>query len=408
MALSLNSVYRQRVAKLIYRRGVNQLRHRAYGKAAAALTLAIEKGFAPRAQALVMRGISQLQLGDAKSAIVDFEAVINSEAAPQLDSIAQTASAAPLNIPLAQAYYHRGQLRQQSGDIVGALADWSAAVVQWPRYLEPYYQRALVSLEQKKYTEAIADLDSAIAVDPTFAKAYLYRGNLRHQFGDISGAITDWELAICNDFTLEEAKQKLTDSQQVAYDAELSGLLADPLAAKNLSVKVHHSGSQLNVHIYRAVGTGINYYTLPDLIREHLVPLQLAEVSHFRLIGHVEGVRRTEWNQSYDLYKGLPCPPSNWQAAFSALMLFPPFGIPAFIQAAQVKEFYKRGKYIEALSASKAVKGLCVAGGITLGVFTLLPLGYAAYDSMKEEPTFQISKQLTESNKTPYQEIFED
>ncbi len=409
----ITSVYQQQTARLIYRRGLTHLRHQSYVRADRSFSLAIEKGFSPIAKAQVMRGVSRIHLNDAEGAIADFEAVINAEQALKLDLPSQSISPdVPLplstNIPLAQAYHHRGQLRQRLGNAAGALADWSAAIAHWPRYAEPHYYRALAHLESGEHRQALADFGSAIAADPTLAKAYLHRGNLRDQLGDIAGATTDWELAICNDFTLEEAKQKLANSQQAAYDAGLSDLLSEPLAAKGLSTKVQYSGSQLIVHIYRAVGTGINYYTLPDLIREQLVPMQLSGVNRFELIGHVEGVRRTEWNQSYDLYKGQPCPPSNWQAAFSALMLFPPFGIPAFIQAAQVKDFYSRGKYIEALSASKAVKGLCVAGGITLGFCTLLPLGYAAYDSMKEKPTFQVSERLTESEKTPYQQIFED
>ncbi|MEM8502279.1 MAG: CD225/dispanin family protein [Cyanobacteria bacterium P01_D01_bin.1] len=417
MTLPLKFVYQQQIAKLIYRRGVTHLRHQSYAKAAAAFTLAMEKGFLPVAQTQVMRGISRIHLEDADGAITDLEAVIESAQATNLEPFAQTSQqtsqqssqqSASLNIPLAQAYYHRAQLRQASGNAAGALADWSAAIAHWPRYPEPHYHRALAHLKQEKHRQALADFGSAITADPTFAKAYLHRGNLREQLGDTAGAIADWELAICNDFTIEEAKQKLANTQQAAYDAGLSDTLSSAIAAKNLSAKVEHNGSQLAVHIYRAVGTGVSYYTLPDLIREHLVPLQLSGVNRFQLVGHVEGVSRTEWNQSYDLYKGQPCPPSNWQAAFSTLMLFPPFGIPAFIQAAQVKNFYKQGKYIEALSASKAVKGLCVAGGITLGFCTLLPLGYAAYDSMKETPTFQISEKLAESNKTPYQEIFED
>ncbi len=409
MTLPLKAAYQQQIAKLIHRRGITHLRHQSYAKAAAAFTLAMEKGFSPTSQVQVMRGISRLQLGDTEAAIADFEAVIKSEQASKEAPLTQSVHTdTPLNIPLAQAYHHRAQLRQRSGNAAAALADWSAAIAHWPRYSEPYYHRALSHLEQERHRQALADFSSAIAADPTFARAYLCRGNLRDQLGDTVGAIADWELAVCNDFTLETAKQKLANTQQAAYDAGLSDLLSDALAAKDISAKVQHNGAQLAVHIYRSVGIGINYYTLPDIIREHLVPMQLSGVNQFQLIGHVEGVRRTEWNQFYDLYKGQPCPPSNWQAAFSTLMLFPPFGIPAFIQAAQVKDFYKQGKYIEALSASKAVKGLCVAGSITLGFCTLLPLGYAAYDSMKEKPTFQISERLTESNKTPYQEIFED
>ena len=410
MALPLiTSAYRQQAARLIYRRGLTHLRHQSYVRAAKAFSLAMQKGLSPAAKAQVMRGIARTHLNDAEGAIADFEAVIAAEQSLSLEDLpAQMASACPLNIPLAQAYHHRAQFRQRSGDAAGALADWSAAIAHWPRYPEPYYYRAIAHFDQGEHRQALADFGSAIAADPTLAKAYLHRGNLRHQLGDTAGAAADWELAIRNDFTLEEARHKLANSQQAAYDAGLSDLLAASLASKHLSVKVQHSNSRLIVHIYRAVGTGVSYYTLPDLIREHLVPLQLSGVNHFELIGHVEGIRRAEWTQSYDLYKGQPCPPSNWQAAFSALMLFPPFGIPAFIQAAQVKDLYKRGKYIEALSASKAVKGLCVAGSITLGFFTLLPLGYAAYDSMKEKPTFQISEQLIESDKTPYQQIFED
>ncbi len=414
MTLSLiTSAYQQQAAKILYRRGLTQLRHQSYVRAAKAFSLAMEKGLLPLAKAQVMRGISRIHLNDVEGAIADFEAIIDSAQSTKLDSPSRNLSPDNVlntaeNIHLAQAYHHRGQLRQRTGDSAGALTDWSAAIAQWPRYAEPHYHRALAHLEQGNHRQALADFGSAIAVDPTLAKAYLHRGNLRHQLGDTAGATTDWELAICNDFTLEAAKQKLANSQQAAYDAGLSELLSEPLAAKDLSAKVQYSGAQLSVHIYRAVGTGINYYTLPDLIREQLVPMQLSGVNRFELVGHVEGVRRIEWHQSYDLYKGQPCPPSNWQAAFSALMLFPPFGIPAFIQAAQVKEFYKRGKYIEALSASKAVKGLCVAGSVTLGFCTLLPLGYAAYDSMKEKPTFQVSERLTESDKTPYQQIFED
>ena len=238
--------------------------------------------------------------------------------------------------------------------------------------------------------------------------AYFQRGNLRCQLGDMSGAAMDWELAVCNDFTLEAAKQKLEKIQQVAYDAKLSEVLAVPLAELNLTAKVKFNDQKLEIHVHREVGTGISYYTLPDIIRQHLVPLHLAEVSHFQLIGRAGDVKRPDWNQVYDLYKGQPCPPSNWQAAISTIFLFPPFAIPAFLQAAQVQRAYSKGKYSEALRASKAVKGLCVASSVALGFFTLLPLGYAAYDSMKETPTLRLAEKAKGSPHRPYQQMFQD
>lgn len=401
MKQPFKALYQQKLASLAYRRGLTYFRQTSYPKAIAAFTAALEKGYKHANQVRVMRGMSYGYLKETAKAMADFEAVI------QLAYSTIFESPAP-NFIFAEAHYRRGLLRQQMGNEAGAIADWSAAIAHWPSYPEPHYHRALVSLSQGHYDQALTDLDAALAVNPTMVRAYLQRGNLRHQLGDIPGAVTDWELAVCNDLTLEEAKQKLASVHQADYDAQLSALLEEPLAVKGLTVKVKHVGSQLDIHIYRKLGTGVNYYTLPEVIREHLVPLYLAGVSRFQLIGHLTDVKRPEWRQSYDLYKGQPCPPSNWQTAFSALVLFPPLGIPAFIQAAQVKKLYERGQYLDALSASKAVKGLCIAGSIALGFFTLLPLGYAAYDSMKETPTFRIAKQTKRSPHRPYQQMFQD
>ncbi|MGI8936465.1 MAG: tetratricopeptide repeat protein [Phormidesmis sp.] len=395
MSLSPQTWYQQQSAKLAYRRGLAYARQTSYPLVIAALTQALEQGYPHPPKALVMRGISRTHLKDTAGATADFEAAIQA-----------AASSSKCQHEAAQAHYHRGLLRQQSGNEAGALADWSAAIALSPHYPEPHYQRSLVHLSQGCHIRAIADLDATLKANPTMTTAYLQRGNLRYQLGDIPGAVADWELAVCNDFTLEEAKQNLKNVQKAARDAKLSALLKAPIAAKGLTVQVHRNGSQLDIHIHRQLGTGVNYYTLPDLIREHLVPLHLAEVKRFQLIGHLAEVNRPEWSQSYDLYKGQPCPPSNWQTAFSALLLFPPFGIPAFIQAAQVKRLHERGQYIESLRASKAVKGLCVAGSVTISFFTLLPLGYAAYDSMKETPTFKLIEQLDDSPHRPYHEIW--
>lgn len=398
MKRALSLICQQQAAKLMYRRGVTYAQQQSYRQAIAAFTSALDKGYVDTAQAQVMRGISRIKDQNIEEAIADFDAVIATE---ESKSPSQQAK-----IPLAKAYDHRGQLRHKAGNEAGALADWSAAIAHCPTYSTPHYHRALVHLGQGLHAAALADLDAALAADPTLAPAYLQRGNLRHQLGDIPGAVADWEYAACNDFTLKAAKKKLANVHQGAHDAELTKVLVGPLAEKNLTVKVSHSDSQLDIHVHRKVGTGINYYALPDLIREHLAPLHLADVSRFQLIGRVGDVNRPDWRQSYDLYKGQPCPPSNWQTAFSTLFLFPPFAIPAFIQAAQVKSLYEKGRYIESLRASKAVKGLCIAGSITLGFCTLLPLGYAAYDSMKETPTFSLAEKPAEPTNRPYQQIF--
>lgn len=384
MTRLLTAWYQQRKAFLAYRRGLAHSRKMDHPQAIAAFTQALAAGFAHPAKLYLHRGLSHVQMKQIEDAIADFNRTLEHPNRPPARPSDSPAPQPPQDFTLAQAHYQRGLLRQQSGNEAGALADWSAAIAHWPQYSQPLLRRALVYLSQGHHELALADLDAALTGNPTLAPAYLQRGNLRYQLGDIPGAVADWELAVCNDLTLEEAKQKLAGVHQANYDAQLTEKLKASLAGNNLTVKIHHSGPQLDIHIHRPVGTGINYYTLPDRIREQLVPLHLAEVKQFHLIGYVEGVNRPDWSQTYDLYKGQPCPPSNWESALSALILFPPLGIPAFIQAAQVKKLYQQGHYIEALRASKAVKGLCIAGGMTLGLFALLPLGYAAYQSMKE------------------------
>ena len=391
MNASSSNWYRQQIAKVRYQRGLTYASQTDHKGAIAAFTKAINSGHPQPAKVQLERGRSHLASNQIEAAIADFESIIKTNGAT--------------DFVIAQAHHYRGLLRQKAGNEAGALADWSAAIARCATYSEPHYQRGLVSLSQGLHKQALADFNSAIATDPTLTLAYLQRGNLRYQLGDIPGAVTDWEIAVCNDFTLESAKQKLAMVKQDAYDAQLTAVLQPLLAQKELTVKVNHNDTQLDIHIHRKLGTGVNYFTLHKLIQQHLAPLHLTEVSRFRIVGHLENVNRAEWDQSYDLYKDQPCPPSNWQPAISTLVMFPPLGIPAFIQAIRVKQLYKSGQYLESVRASKAVKRFCIAGSLTLGCFVLGPLAYVAFDSMKETPSFSVAEQPEGITRSAYQRI---
>ena len=285
----------------MHRRGIGYEQRQLHAQAIALFTQAIEQGYAPLAEAFVRRGISRIALQDVEGAIADFETVIQH---------AQTTKSASSYF-VAQAWFNKGQLHSQTGNPEKALADWTTAIECCPTYGQPYYHRALYWIEAGDRHKALSDLDSAIELEPSMAIAYFQRGNLRHQLGDISGAATDWQYAICNDFTLEQAKQALEALQYDTYQDKLSQALAAPLAKKGLTVKVQHKRGNnqnncLDIYVHRAVGQGINYYTLPELIRQHLVPLYLTEVDRFRLIGKVGEATRPDWEQSYDLFDFSP------------------------------------------------------------------------------------------------------
>ena len=392
----LKRVYQRQSAKLMYRRGATYEQRQSYQSAINAFSDAIALGYFRPAEAVVHRGVNRMNLKDRDGAAADFESVIQSE------SIIAT----PFNLPLAQAYFYRGQLHQQSGNEAAALNSWATAISSCSTYSLPYYHRALVLLnsssceasQERLCRRALCDLNAAVEADPLFALAYFQRGSLRAQLGDKSGAIADLACAICNDFTLEAAKEKLKQLQQDTYNAQLSQVLAGPLAKQNLSVKVQHQRDRLSIQVRRAVGVGVNYYTLSTIIREHLVPLLLDEVSHFQLIGLAGEATNPDWNQSYRLYKDQPCPPSHWQAAACAMMMFPPLAVPALIQAARVKSAYKKGKYVEALSASGLVKALGLASSVPFVFFLLLSLICTSYNSSQGTPAFSAVEQLKAAN----------
>ncbi|MGD1897519.1 MAG: CD225/dispanin family protein [Phormidesmis sp.] len=264
-----------------------------------------------------------------------------------------------------------------------AIEAWTAAIAYCSSYSRPYYHRALLLIEQREQNRALFDLDAAITAEPTLAAAYLQRGNLRAQMGDTAGAAIDWQYAVCNDFTLDSAKHALETVRQETYNAQLTQVLAAPLSNKKLSANVQRRGDCLEIHVHRAVGTGVNYYTLPNIIKQYLEPLQLTEINRFQLIGRAGELSQPDWNQSYDLYKNYPCPPSHWQVAISTIFLFPPFAIPAFIQALRVKHAYKQGKYVQALEASKLVKIIGIASSLPFSFFILLVVICTGYHDTK-------------------------
>lgn len=393
--LSLKETCQQQVAALMYRRGIAYEQRQRYQQAIEAFSLAIALNNALSTKASLQRGINRMHLQDREGAIADFESVIQSE---------QTAEVSD-NLPLAQAYFYRGQLQQQDGSEAAALADWTAAISCCSTYSLPYYHRALVYVKNGDRDNALADLDNATTTYPILATAYYQRGLLHHQAGNTICAINDLQCAIYNDFTLEAAKQKLEDLQQRVYDAQLSRVLTSALIEKGLSANVHHRGTRLDIQVHRAVGTGINYYTLPDLIREQIAPLLLDGVNYFQLTGRVGEATRPEWNQSYSLYKNRPCPPSYRSAALLAFLMFPPLAVPALIQSFWVERAYKQGKYIEALSASKTAKVLSIASRIPFAFFLLLSVSYFPYEFEQIRPMLrsaepiEVAKRLLERAK---------
>jgi len=356
---------RCQVATLQYHRGRLYAQKKAYKRAIATLNHAIP--WHPRpAQIYAMQGFICWQMGDIDGALTHYNQAI------------------ALDPHHAKAYGNRGLILYQLGDEAGALADWHTALTHHPTCVEATYNRGLVHVTRKRYDAALADFNQALKANPNLVEAYYHRGIVRYQLGDRNGAIKDWQLAICNDLSCDYAKERLLSVRQECYNEDLTRRIQSALSPYNLTVNVHRTVNQLDLSIHRSRGVAINYRQLPTLVRDQLVPLQLYGIERFRIISRVEEVNFPDWDQTYRLYDGQPCPPSYWRAAIlTTLLVFPPFGLSALMYAIQVKRLHRRGNYQAALRASNTVKGLCMMSGTMVCLMVLIVAGYAGFSRVR-------------------------
>jgi Leucine-rich repeat (LRR) protein len=115
------------------------------------------------------------------------------------------------------AYIRRGQSKQDSGDINGAIDDFDRAIEINPDFALAYFHRGSAKSDLEDLVGALADLDRAIQIDdPSLDGAYIERANLRlhdlhpnlnrfcynranlkyQKFQDYRGALADYDRVI--------------------------------------------------------------------------------------------------------------------------------------------------------------------------------------------------------------------
>ena len=99
----------------------------------------------------------------------------------------------------AQFYYKRGLSKRQSGDIKGAISDYSKAIEIDPTFFEAFYNRGNAkSFGLRNISSAISDYTQAIQLNPNeerIASVYGNRGISKIQLKDVQGACSDWRKA---------------------------------------------------------------------------------------------------------------------------------------------------------------------------------------------------------------------
>ncbi|MGB3312639.1 MAG: tetratricopeptide repeat protein [Nodosilinea sp.] len=369
MGLYLTPWLRRQQARYRYRQALTLIRQGSVDAALAVLPQALD-GYPYPADIHIELGKAHWHKGNTAAALSHFTAAI------ALD---------PANV---RAYGNRGLLYCHQGQENLALANWQRGLEQQPGHALIHYNRGLLYFRQQNYTAALADFNAAIAANPNLAEAYLHRGHAHEQLGQPEAAAHDWELALCNDLNLDQARLKLHHLHQAHRDRALSQRLQTELGLRpQITVVAQHQYDNLRIQVHRPVGVGINYFTLPDQIRALMIKWQLDEVQSFELTGQVQDQPVVEWRGSYKLFQGQPCPPARWhRVLLTAFVIFPPLGIPALACAMNLRQAYQRGDYLTALRASKAIQGLCRAGGIASLTLVTLLAGYWSYQRLYGSP----------------------
>jgi tetratricopeptide (TPR) repeat protein len=130
------------------------------------------------------------------------------------------------------AHLNRGWARQASGDLDGAIADFSRAIELKPAFGNAYFNRGTAWKAKGDLAAAIADYSQAIRLEPTVAGPYNNRANARLQQGDIEGAIADYTEAIRLDPRFARAYENRAIARRVRGD--LAGAADDRARAMAL------------------------------------------------------------------------------------------------------------------------------------------------------------------------------
>jgi tetratricopeptide (TPR) repeat protein len=95
------------------------------------------------------------------------------------------------NPKFADAFFARGNVKMKLQDYYGAINDYTAAISINENYIEAYFNRGKAKQYLQAYEDAINDCSKIIQINPKNVDAYFMRGILRIDFGDLKNGCLD-------------------------------------------------------------------------------------------------------------------------------------------------------------------------------------------------------------------------
>jgi tetratricopeptide (TPR) repeat protein len=152
------------------------------------------------------RGLCYYQLRNFRPAIADLDQFIfltnqpvgyyrrgwaKSESGDLIGAMADFNKLIEMNPSDASAYYSRGEAKSHLGDKIGAISDYDKSIEIDPDDSMVYNNRGWAKYELKRYSEAIVDLNKAIELDSENWVAYDSRADVKYAQNNIKGCIED-------------------------------------------------------------------------------------------------------------------------------------------------------------------------------------------------------------------------
>jgi tetratricopeptide (TPR) repeat protein len=152
------------------------------------------------AKAYQSRGVIFCELEDYVEAVKDLEKAADLYQKQGQEQQHQAIIKLLKKIGRAKGYYKRGIARENQGNYLGAIEDYTQTIGIEPSWALIYFNRAGVQKKIGNFKQAILDYTQAIELSPNWANAYFQRGVTRYGQGDDSGAIEDYNQTIRLDF----------------------------------------------------------------------------------------------------------------------------------------------------------------------------------------------------------------
>jgi tetratricopeptide (TPR) repeat protein len=140
--------------------------------------------------------INQLQQLQPKTAADFYDLGVMLQGTGDLEGAIRNFSRAVELEPNADHYFARGLAYADLGDHPKAIADYTIAIRQDPKFAAAYYNRGMAYMALQQLPAAVNDFSEAIKTQPEFIAAYYSRGMAYYDLGQMAQARQDYNQAM--------------------------------------------------------------------------------------------------------------------------------------------------------------------------------------------------------------------